>query len=272
MTKKVISLVSIVLLIAMAAPVFADGSDWKFSAGSFLENENNLTDNISNQQILGLEFKAQYKDVYVKIAEESRGGGEQLRQKAMLGTGFNFGALAFSPEYEFRTTSKMDDMFGDSADYENRFKLNFGLNLGDHRPYLNTMPTLKIKGDVNTYYHEIELGYRYMISGNQNFALAVYNELGEKDGFDEFDNELQARLYYSYTFENGINVSPFARIGLYRNKAGIEVNERRDRVGAKLSYTAPNGLSPFAEAWWQGVEEADYTNYMMAKIGMTYSW
>ncbi len=270
MKKRIAFLVTAVLLITMAAPVFAD--DLKFTIGSFVETKSNLDDNIqaSGGGIIGADFKVQYNDLYVKIAEESRSGGSALRQKYILGYNtLSFGAFSLKPEYEFRTNSAMDDMFGDSAEYEHRFKLNFGGKFGDHRAYLNTMPTLKHDSDDLWYFHEVELGYRFMISGSRNFALALFNELEMTgDNSDIEQNEIQVRLYYSHKFENGISVNPYARISVYRKALG-----ERYRVGSKLSYSASNGLAPFGEVYWEGTDKASgFTNDLMAKFGMSYSW
>ncbi len=287
MTKKIISAV---LLIALAAPVFA--SDWGFTVGAHMENEMNLEDEFAGSDLYispAVNFKVQYKDVYVKVEGENRIGseayltggesGHNLRQKVMVGGKMGFGALTFTPEYELRMTTPVDDGYDmDGTAFENRFKLRFGMNMGDHRPWLNMMPTVKTSATGNnTYYHEVELGYRYMISGNQNVALGLYNEFSTVYDSSKTNNELQARLYYSYKFDSGITLAPFARIGLYRDRAGADDNQRRDRVGAKVSYSAPNGVAPFAEAWWQGTQRdvaglPDYNNRIMFKMGATYSW
>ncbi len=275
MTKRVISLISMVLLIAVAAPVFADSSDWNFRIGSHLENTIMLDeDRAGDSQVNpALIFRAGYKNVYLQLEGENRTGASSdhiARQKVRVGGRTSFGALAFSPEYELRINTPVQGEYSDS-NWENRFKLNFTGNFGDHRPYLNMMPTWKVNASSDdNYYHEMELGYRYMISGTQNVAFGIYNELNVNSD-DTLHNELQARIYYTYTMDNGISVSPFARIGLYRTRNDVQ-DWRRDRAGFKLDYSAPNGLAPYGEMYWEGTEKSDYEQKIVVKMGASYSF
>lgn len=291
MINKLSLLTLVSLLLTLTVPLFA-AEQWDFKVGTYLENETNINEEHreSDLQITpALTFAVSNNNIpiYFKVEAENRmagkyyseslgfQGGHTVRQKVMLGGTLGLGNLSFKPEYELRINTPARTEYQDS-NFENRFKLNFGLTMGSHISYLNLMPTLKVDSNQEgNFYSEAEIGYKYIFNKNQNSAIAIYNEFENKNDLNAV--EFQARLYYNHTFLNGISLNPFARIGLYRHviSGGQTVQDlRRDRVGLNISYNVQNGLSPYGEMWYQNTNYAEDQNQhtVLWKVGFSYSF
>jgi len=128
----------------------------------------------------------------------------------------------------------------------------------------------------------------------QSLGFSVYNEMEMKEQVEAggtINNggtykfyEFQLRIKYSYLFGNGILLTPFARIGLLKKSfqqdggSEYENNNRRDRFGLQVGYSAENGLRTFGEFYYQRENmesfevEADPRHRILWKLGMEYSF
>ncbi|MDC7235375.1 MAG: hypothetical protein PQJ58_19260 [Spirochaetales bacterium] len=289
------SLIFAIIGLAVFIPTLSadSSSPWNFSVGTYMENEMNTDEADKDSDLFispGVTFGISHDEIplYMKVEAENRQAGSYyredtgqrlghtVRQKLMFGGKFGLGGIAFNPEYELRIHTPAGIGYEGNS-YENRFKLNFDFPVSEHNVYLNMMPTYRVNnGKDNTYYHEVETGFRYRFNGTQSFALGLYNELENFDN-DGLYNEVQARLYYNHQFSNGINFNPYARIGLYRqyyNGDENVVDTLRQRAGLKMSYSAENGVSPFTEVWYQNtnLKEDQNVNTVMWKVGVSYSF
>ena len=142
------------------------------------------------------------------------------------------------------------------------------------------MPTLIININENRsdidgelvfqdYYQEVEIGAGWSWNPNNTLLFSLYNELGIDErvrnssgsinnGSSYYKYEFQFRLVYQHRSNNGIQLNPFARIGIVRNllheiTPGVikSYNFRRDRIGVNINYTTENGISPNLECYYQ---------------------
>ena len=98
----------------------------------------------------------------------------------------------------------------------------------------------------------------------------------------KFD-EWQIRLAYEKKFNNGVFVSPFVRIGIDKSEKTVlgydNDNKLRNRYGAKMGYTAENGIGVYGEAYYQDEEMQTASGVKMnerdkvfLKLGVDYTF
>ena len=257
----------------------------------------------SDLDVKGIKLKAAMKEIplWVEFNYEYRNvnlsghTGDEDRYKFMIGYKFEAGSFVFRPEYELRIRElreSPDEQWG------NRFKPNWDYKFNDQWTLFNNwmftyQPTKAYRGMSDTknwddYYHEIETGIKYKFEGNQAVLFSVYNEY-EKDekspaqvqaySYDEW----QLRLAYEKKFNNGVFVSPFVRIGIDKSEKTVlgydNDNKLRNRYGAKMGYTAENGIGVYGEAYYQDEEMQTASGVKMnerdkvfLKLGVDYTF
>ncbi len=231
-------------------------------------------------------------------------GGQELRHKYRFGSNLKLGSTSFNPEYELRIKNFVGYPTSLFSIFENRFKLNFAIPIHSKwNLYIELMPTLIININENRddiggelvfqdYYQEVEIGAGWSWNPDNTLLFSLYNELGIDErvrnssgsinnGSSYYKYEFQFRLVYQHRFNNGIQLNPFARIGIVRNflykiTPGVieSYNFRRDRIGVNLNYTTENGISPNLECYYQrsnmGLEPIEHR--LAWTVGMDYTF
>ena len=274
------------------------------TTGVYMESEDHNSEySSSDLDVKGIKLKAAMKEIplWVEFNYEYRNvnlsghTGDEDRYKFMIGYKFEAGSFVFRPEYELRIRElreSPDEQWG------NRFKPNWDYKFNDQWTLFNNwmftyQPTKAYRGMADTknwddYYHEIETGIKYKFEGNQAVLFSVYNEY-EKDekspaqvqaySYDEW----QLRLAYEKKFNNGVFVSPFVRIGIDKSEKTVlgydNDNKLRNRYGAKMGYTAENGIGVYGEAYYQDEEMQTASGVKMnerdkvfLKLGVDYTF
>lgn len=303
------------MLSAICITGFGDESGVVTTVGTYIETETNnavwAAGNLTVAPGLIFGLKGKETPLYGRIEFENRQQakfavsgytGQELRTKFKIGGDVKFGKISFNPEYELRFKAYVGQPLSELSIYENRFHLNFTFPVGEKwSVYLKAMPTLIVNindsrdesGDENVfqdYYQEIELGTAWAWNQNNTLLLGIYNELGfnEKvenpsgviNGGKNFEMyEFQFRIIYRHKFGNGINLDPFARIGIVRNllyqtspdDISTE-NFRRDRFGVNVKYSAENGITPYMQTYYQRSNMGDdpVQHRFELKVGLDY--
>jgi len=230
--------------------------------------------------------------------------GQEIRSRLRIGSNLKIGSVDFNPEYELRIKYYAGFSVSELSIFENRFKLNFNIPVSSEwKIFINLMPTLilninKSRDDTDgqsifkDYYHEVEIGSGWSWNSDNALLLSIYNELGLDErirntggsinnGNRYYEYEFQFRIIYQHRFNNGIQLSPFTRIGIVRNllyetSPGVieTVNFRRHRIGVTMNYNAENGITPNLECYYQrsAMGQKPVQHRMYWKVGVDYSF
>ena len=274
------------------------------TTGVYMESENhNAEYNSSDVTVHGVRAKLDFKDfpLWTEFAYEYRNAdslsghqGDEDRYKFMLGSRFNAGDFSFRPEYELRVGDKRESP---EKNVGHRFKPNWGYKFNDQWSLFNGWlfayePNKAYRGYSETktwddYYHEIETGLKFKFADDQAVAFGFYNEYKKEEKSDMYQrakkfDEWQIRLAYEKKFDNGILVSPFARITVSQKeeaKEGYDIKSKgKGRYGVKMGYAADNGLGVYGETYYQneprevdGHDQSDKNRFFL-KLGVDYTF
>lgn len=304
----------------LVSPPLTAGENVTTTIGTYMESESNNAEYSGSNMLLApglqigvsknesgpyINFVFENRDYSYNSNNINRNKGDQYREKFYLGIKTHIGNVSFNPEYELRIETYNRYSIAEKSTFENRFHLKSQFPAGDKAQlFLLLMPTLKIDNTSSRqqyasgsktymdYYQETEFGIR--INWNrETLSFSLYNEYeneknylwddGSINGGDTYSYyEFQIRASYRHSFKSGINLSPFARVGIVRNKiyqsAGghrYTENFRRDRYGIVLDYKAPNGIRPYFETYYQrsNMGTGNPTkNMLFWKLGLSYSF
>lgn len=208
------------------------------------------------------------------------------RKRYQFYTGYSWGLtenLVFSPKMGIRHESyAREGELGSSGDDERmqfRFYPNTSCKINDEwRWYLSGFvapvktdykgtrdadESTSSSADYTDYLHELESGFKYKLAPNHVFTLAVYSEYEQREK-EASQEEWQFRVKYEYTFGNDgkTKISPWARIGLYREqKRKIDKatrDKKRHRFGINVSHNITDNFTVFGEAYYQTEKAGNY--------------